>query len=90
MAAKKNRLAINTILTLVGIGIGVFGSATAWQKLRDQRAMTDDARKVANEAESTRADLLRKQSMVDTDAGRETVARDRGFKGQNEIPIEPK
>ncbi len=90
MAKKKNNPLATILLTLAGVAIGVASSSTAWRKLRDQRELTDQAREQVHQAESNRSELLRKQSVVETDAGRETIARDRGFQAPNEIPIEPK
>ena len=90
MAKRKNNVLAKLTLTLVGVAIGLATSATAWQKLREQKEMTYEARQEVRDVESRRADLLKKQSVVNTDAGKETIARDRGFQYPNEQPIEPK
>ncbi|MBS1724495.1 MAG: hypothetical protein JSS66_16250 [Armatimonadetes bacterium] len=72
----------------VAIGTGLYLSRKPWAELREQRALSRDASDEMKRVEAERADLARQESRLKNPAGREALARERGYRKPGEVPVE--
>ncbi len=72
------------LLVVLGSVTGFALSLKPWEKLREERSRATEAKKEMREVEKERADLLRQQARLDSSAGREELARQRGYKKPSE------
>ena len=84
-SSTKKGLAFAFCGALVGVGLSI----KPWQKLQDERASASKANAEMRAIEKERIELLRNQTKMESAAGREDVARARGYKKPEEIPWNP-
>lgn len=72
--------ALPTVLVaVIGVGIGLYASRDVWRRYRDERRDADQARIEMRAAEVRKADLQRQKADLESEAGRERLARERGW-----------
>lgn len=76
------------LLAVLGILLGIALSIRPWEKLREQREESAATKKLIRTTEQERNDLIKRQMQYDSAAGRETLARERGYKFPKEQPLE--
>ncbi|MHB8637688.1 MAG: FtsB family cell division protein [Fimbriimonadaceae bacterium] len=67
------------LMAAVGVGLGLYASRDVWRRYHDERVQADQARAEMRAAEVRKADLQRQQVDLESEAGRERLARDRGW-----------
>lgn len=73
---------------VVAVGAGIGFSLQPWQDYRARNADRSEATRAMREAEQERADLIRKQARAMSPLGKEELARDRGYRAPNEVPLD--
>ena len=72
--------ALPTVLVaVIGVGIGLYASRDMWLRYHEQRSEADQARAEMRAAEIRKADLQRQKADLESEAGRERLARERGW-----------
>jgi hypothetical protein len=64
---------------VLGIGVGLYLSREAWLHYFEQHRATELARRQMQDAEARRADLMRQKADLNSEAGREREAREKGW-----------
>lgn len=83
-----NRAGWNLILATLAVALGIGLSLQPWREFAEQRAKRNQAQLEMQQAERERAELVREAARHDSPIGREELARDRGYRKPNEVPIE--
>ena len=81
------RRAMNLLVVLGGLALGVALSAKPWQVFGEQKQRALDARAEMQSAETSRNALIRQKSRLESPLGREQLARDQGYSKPGEIPV---
>ena len=76
------------LVVVLGIASGVFLSRKPWQEFAEQRGVSKEAATEMKRAEGERAELARQSAIAESPAGREALARERGYRKPGEIPAE--
>jgi len=71
----------------LAVGVGIALSLTPWQHYREQRIRANDAARAMREAEAEKVALLREQARVGSPAGKEELARARGYSRPGELRL---
>lgn len=82
------KIAWNGFLLIVAVGVGVAFSHKPWQIYRQQQRLSDRAKAEMRQAEKDKAELMALEAKYESPAGREELARSRGYLKPNERPIE--
>lgn len=82
------RIAWKALWVLAAAGIAIGLSLKPWQLYREQAEGAEKSKAAMRKAEAEQAELLEEQSHVESPAGRERLARERGYVRPNERPIE--
>ncbi len=77
-----------SLLVLTALGVGAYMSLKPWQHFRDQRGRRDAAVQDMEQAEAERVALMRQRARYESPAGREELARTRGYRRPAERPLE--
>ena len=83
-----NRTTLRIVLAVLAAGAAIGLSLRPWQTARDQKQQAHRARAELRKAESERAEMLRKEARFESPAGREEMARERGYRPPGEKPLE--
>jgi len=73
---------------LLAIACGVALSLRPWQLYREQRLRSNEAVHQMRKAESDKVALLRQESRFASPAGKEELARSRGYSRPGEVQLE--
>lgn len=73
---------------ILGVGLGLFLSQNAWREYRKQKSHLAEIKAETREVQEDRAELMSRAAQLDSPAGMEEEARERGFRKENETPIE--
>lgn len=84
----KRRVILNVLLFVCAVGLGVGLSLEPWRVYLRQKAETTKLTKEMQDAEERRAADLRRASEVESPAGRERTARERGYRKPGEVLLE--
>ena len=77
---RTMKRALPTVLVaVVGVGLGLYASRDVWRRYHDERRDADQARTEMRAAELRKADLQRQKADLESEAGRERLARERGW-----------
>jgi len=79
---------LRIVLALIAAGAAIGLSLKPWQTARDQKQRAEQARAELRKAEADSADMLRKEARFESPAGREEMARERGYRPPGEKPLE--
>jgi len=72
--------ALPTVLcAAAGIGLGLYAGRDSWNRYHEKRVQADQAHADMRAAELRTADLKRQKADLESAAGRERVARERGW-----------
>jgi hypothetical protein len=72
--------ALPTVLVaVIGVGIGLYASRDVWYRNHEKGREADQARAEMRAAELRKADLQRQKADLESEAGRERLARERGW-----------
>lgn len=82
------RFAWNALFLTLAVAVGVFLSLKPWEQYREQRQETDEAVSQMKDAERERADLIRERMRYESPAGREQLARERGYRRAGEQSLD--
>lgn len=77
-----------SLLVLAALGIGAYLSLKPWQLYSEQRAKRDSAVEDMETAEEERVALMKQRARFENPAGKEELARSRGYRRPNERPLE--
>ncbi len=72
------------VVILAGVVTGAWMSQKPWKEMREQRAQAHAADQEMRRVESERNTLVREAARLDTPAGRERLARERGYRKPGE------
>ena len=77
-----------SLVILVAVATGYALSRTPWNDYSEQKKITREAELDMKKAELERAELVRRQTQLETPSGREKIAREAGYRRSNEVPVE--
>lgn len=83
------RFVWNALFLTLAVAFGVLLSLKPWEQYREQRQETDEAVSQMRDAERERADLIRERMRYESPAGREQLARERGYRRPGEQSLDP-
>lgn len=83
-----NRVWLTIVVVVVGFATGLALSQRPWDELRSQKHQRADTVKEMRKAEVDRADLIAEAARMQNPAGKERVARSRGFYKPGETPVD--
>lgn len=75
------------MVAAIGIGLGLYASRGVWARYRDERRQAEAARADMRAAEVRKADLQRQKADLESEAGRERLARERGWTRPGEVRL---
>jgi cell division protein FtsB len=78
----------HALLVLLAASIGAVLSIESWQHYSAQRRLAEAARAEMRAAEAERVRLMRQEARLESAAGREERARERGYRREGELPLE--
>lgn len=73
------RVLPTVIFAAIGVGLGLYASRGVWARVHDEKRQADEARAEMQAAELRKADLQRQKADLESEAGRERLARERGW-----------
>lgn len=76
------------IFVAAAAGLGLWLSRGPWQAYLSQKASADAATKEMVKSEADMRDLMQQKARMDSPMGRESAARERGYRLKNEQPLE--
>ncbi len=94
------KLVLNIVFFAVAVGAGVLlslkpwvdskdiANRSVWQQMKIQRGKATAARADMKSAENERAELAAQRARLESPAGKEAMARERGLLKPGEVPIE--
>lgn len=85
---RRKKFAFELALIVVAVAVGVGFSLKPWQALGDQRRARDQRAKDMASAEKRSEELVRQKAAVDSQLGREALARRNHYTRPGETPIE--
>lgn len=85
-----NRTGIVVAVALAAVVAGVYCSRRPWQELRVQNAKTKVAVDDMKEAQAEKAEIVGRLSRLQNPAGREALARERGYRKPGETSLDEK
>jgi len=81
-------IGVVVVVVVAAVGTGLFLSRKPWIDYREQKSLANDAKLDMQKAESDRAGYVRQTAKAESRAGREAIARERGYRRPNETPID--
>lgn len=82
------RLLWISLCALLAVACGVALSLRPWQLYREQRLRSNEAVQQMRQAEAEKVDLLRQEARFASPAGKEELARSRGYSRPGEVQLE--
>ena len=73
------KISLYGILLVAAVAVGVAYSIKPWQVYVEQRAQTDKSVAEMNQIEKRRLELIDKKTRYESSAGREELARNKGY-----------
>ena len=67
------------VTAVVGVSIGLYASRDVWRRYSDERREAERAKVEMHAAEVRKADLQKQRADLESEAGRERLARERGW-----------
>ena len=83
-----NRTGIVVAVAMAALGAGLYCSRKPWQELRVQDAKTQAAVGDMKKAQAEKAEIVGKLSRLQNPAGREALARERGYRRPGETSLD--
>ena len=77
----------NGLLFVAAAALGVALSIRPWEEYRDQRMKADEAIRKSKQMQEEMSRLAREKAVIDTAAGKERLARERGYIKPDEVPL---
>lgn len=78
-----------TIFVATAVAVGLAASYSSWRMVREYQAKLSAAEQRTRAAQMQKAELLGKRSRLDDSAGREEIARERGYVKPGEQRLDP-
>ncbi len=75
------------VMVTLAVGIGIYCSRDVWRRYASERRQADQATAEMRIAEIHKAELQREKADLESAAGRERLARERGWKKPGETPL---
>ena len=82
------RFITRTFWILLAVGIGVYGSISAWKLARVQQEDAVLTLQKMQAAQTEKADLLMERARRENPSGREELARSKGYIKEGEVRLE--
>lgn len=84
----RSKASLRVLFVGLAVGLGLYFSIKTWKVYQVQRSKADFWQKELKAAEQERSELLKKKALYEGPLGREELARERGYKNPNEVPLE--
>ena len=82
------RIANIILIVIAAIGFGAYLARDSWKMAQKEEIRAQQAHRKMLKAESSRVKLIQERAELQSESGREKVARDRGFTKPGEIPVQ--
>ena len=84
----RNSKLFYTVFFLLALGCGIYFSIKPWKLYFQQNEKAQKAISQMKKTEKERSELIRKKAYYESPVGKEELARNRGYRKPNELPIE--